>query len=73
MSSDLQIEIAEAFQQHGPTAIMVVRIVTFNDISFVFHFILLIVNAFFDVLIIVDNELRHSKVITDDCLRSIID
>jgi len=46
---------------------------TFNNVSFIFDFVALIINAFLDSLVIVDNVLSHTQVITDDCLSPVVD
>jgi len=46
---------------------------TFNDVSFIFDLVEFIVNAFLDRLVIVDNVLSHTQVITDDCLSPVVD
>ena len=46
---------------------------TFNNVGFVFHFVALVVNACLDSLIIVYDILSHTQVITDNCLRPVVD
>ena len=45
---------------------------TFNNVSFIFHFVALIVNAFLDSLVIVNDILSHTQVVTNDCLCPVV-
>ena len=49
------------------------KIKTFNNVSFIFDFVSLVVDTFLDSLIVVDDILGHTQVITDDCLCTVVD
>jgi len=49
------------------------QINTFDNVSFILDLVAFIIHAFLDGLVIVNDILSHTQIITDDSLRAVVD